>query len=170
MLSCRNLLPDDMDKWTRRMLGLASHVAEWSKDPSTQVGAVIVDERMRVLSLGFNGFPRGVEDHPSRYSTREVKYDVVQHAEANAILFATRDLHAARMFVTHPPCSSCMGMIVQAGISEVTAYHPDPMFAERQWRSLQHARMIAREAGVALRIAPAPSATVIDPMDDLDVG
>ena len=76
------------DKWDLRLLGLAKHVAEWSKDPSTKVGAVIADQKHRVLSLGFNGFARGVKDLAQRLDDRETKYDMIIHAERNAILFA----------------------------------------------------------------------------------
>ena len=58
------------DKWDLRLLGLAEHVAQWSKDPSTQVGAVIADKKHRVLSLGFNGFARGVRDLAERLENR----------------------------------------------------------------------------------------------------
>ena len=52
---------EELDKWDRRFLGLAAHVAEWSKDPSTQVGAVVANGK-KVVSLGFNGFPQGMSD------------------------------------------------------------------------------------------------------------
>jgi dCMP deaminase len=88
------------NKWNERFLELAKHVASWSKDPSTQVGAIIVDPETRVvLGMGYNGFPRGVDDHPDRYANRELKYSLVVHAEANAILEAGKTCNGATLFV-----------------------------------------------------------------------
>ena len=81
-----------MSKWDRRFLDLAAGMATWSKDMSTQVGAIIVDRDQRIVSSGYNGFPRGVVDSIERYQDRDTKYRMVVHAEINAILFATRDL------------------------------------------------------------------------------
>ncbi len=68
-----------MADWNKRFLDLAEHVASWSKDPSTKVGAVVVDEKKRVVSLGYNGFPRGVLDIDSRYNDRDTKHLFVAH-------------------------------------------------------------------------------------------
>lgn len=62
-----------LGRWDRRFLGLAQHIASWSKDPSTKAGAVIVGEGREVLSMGYNGFPRGMADHLHRYDDREFK-------------------------------------------------------------------------------------------------
>ena len=78
-----------LDKWDHRFLALAEHISNWSKDPSTQVGAVITHTRSkRVVSMGFNGFPAGVEDTRERLDDRETKYEMVVHAEQNALMFA----------------------------------------------------------------------------------
>ncbi|MBI2669577.1 MAG: hypothetical protein HYX20_00290 [Candidatus Yanofskybacteria bacterium] len=61
------------EKWDRRFLALAEFVAQWSKDPSTKTGAVIVDSNNRLVSVGYNGFPRGVNDSPERLENREIK-------------------------------------------------------------------------------------------------
>src|SRR5450759_3287372 len=74
------------DKWDRRFIELARFVADWSKDPSTKVGAVIVRPDRTVAALGYNGFPRGVLDHSERYDHRPTKYEMVVHAELNSIL------------------------------------------------------------------------------------
>ena len=79
----------NLDKWDERYLSLAAEVATWSKDPSTQVGAVTVGSKKEVLSQGFNGFPRGIHDTDERYNDRETKYKFVVHAEMNAIYNAT---------------------------------------------------------------------------------
>ena len=74
-------------KWDKRWIGVAEHIARFSKDPSTQVGAVIVDGMNRLVSIGYNGFPRGVADDDERYNNRKTKLKLIVHAEANAISF-----------------------------------------------------------------------------------
>lgn len=109
-------------KWDLRFLGLAAHVAQWSKDPSTKVGAVITDDKNRIISLGYNGFPRGVLDSNERLENRETKYKIIVHAERNAILFAGKSLDNCIIY-TWPfqPCSVCAGIIIQSGISRVVS-------------------------------------------------
>ena len=106
-------------KWDARFLELADHIAQWSKDPSRKVGAVIVDGHRRVLALGYNGFPRGVEDTPERYADKAQKYPMVVHAELNAILNALGPVEGCDMFVTFAPCAECAKAIIQAGIRRV---------------------------------------------------
>jgi dCMP deaminase len=74
-----------MDKWDNRFMELAEHISYWSKDPRTKVGSVIVDDRNRVVSMGYNGFPRGVHDTDERYEHRPLKHLLVSHAERNAL-------------------------------------------------------------------------------------
>ncbi len=111
-------------KWYPRFLRLAEHIAQWSKDPSTKVGAVIVDPDMRIVSTGFNGFPRGVDDDESLYNDRELKYERIIHADMNAILFAGVNLRGCLMF-TYPflPCARCMTCIIQSGITNIISVH-----------------------------------------------
>ena len=78
------------EKWDSRFLELAKHISEWSKDPSTKVGCVVVGEDREVRSTGFNGFPRGIEDDPTRLGDRDQKYPLICHAEENAIMHAAR--------------------------------------------------------------------------------
>lgn len=139
-------------KWILRFLEVADRVATWSKDPSSKVGCVIVDDQRRLIGAGYNGFPRGVEDHPGRYTDREMKLHFVQHAEANAITQATAPLQGAILFSTHPPCSGCAGLIVQSGIQEVISWSPSLDFVERNSDTLQLANLIFVEAGVETTI------------------
>lgn len=108
--------------WDNKFLGLAQHISKWSLDPSTKVGAVIADKNKRVVSVGYNGFPRGIADTDERLNNRELKYKMVCHAEINAILFSKQDLTGCIMY-TWPfmPCSACAGAIIQSGISRVVA-------------------------------------------------
>ena len=112
-----------LNKWDKRYLALAKEVSTWSKDPSTQVGAVTVGGKKEVLSQGFNGFPRGIEDTPERYNHRETKYKFVVHAEMNAIYNATysgTSLDGATLYIYGLPiCSECAKGIIQVGIKKV---------------------------------------------------
>ena len=108
--------------WHSRFLDLAKHVSSWSKDPSTKVGAVIFDEDKRIISLGYNGFPKNVADDIDKYLNREIKYQMVVHAEINAILFAQRSLNGCSI-ATWPfiSCSNCTSAIIQTGIKRIVA-------------------------------------------------
>ena len=114
-------------------LGMAEHVAKLSKDPSTKVGAVIFDDKRRIISAGYNGFARGVKDTHARLQDRDTKYKLTLHAEANAILFATGALDGCTIVVTHPCCAQCAAQIIQAGIKHVVWPHPSREFLMR-WR------------------------------------
>jgi dCMP deaminase len=118
-----------MSDWDGRMMGLAKHVAQWSKDPSTKVGCVITDEKHRVISVGFNGFPRGIPD--AGLQDREYKYARVVHAELNALMFARGSVEGCTMYVwPMPPCSRCAGPIIQAGITRVVSPPPGERWQE----------------------------------------
>lgn len=138
------------EKWQFRFLLLARHIASWSKDPSSSVGAVIVNSRKQIVSLGYNGFPRGIEDDPSELSSRELKYKKIVHAEANAILNSPYlPLSETHLFVfPFPPCCLCAGLIIQAGISSVT--FPDWEIPERWKENFELAKEMLSKAGLKL--------------------
>ncbi len=106
-------------KWDARFTQMAVLVSSWSKDPSTQVGAVIIDSDKRIVSTGFNGFPRGLDDADHLYKDVDFKHDIILHAEVNAILFAKRDLNNCLLYSTLMPCSRCAAVIIQSGITSV---------------------------------------------------
>ena len=108
-----------MTDWNQRFMDLAYHVAGWSKDPSTKVGAVIVNEKEQVLSMGYNGFPRGVYDCEERYNDRPTKLLFVAHAERNALDNTYTDVNGATLYSTLFPCSDCAKGIIQRGIKRV---------------------------------------------------
>lgn len=137
-----------VDKWNGRFLALADLVASWSKDPSTQVGAVIVREDGTIASVGYNGFPRFVDDSDDLYDNREEKYARMVHAELNAILNAHERLDGCTIFVTHPPCCSCAGAIIQAGITSVIYEKPTPDLLSRWGKSLEQASRMFSEAEI----------------------
>jgi dCMP deaminase len=105
-------------KWQGRFLDVAKMVATWSKDPSTKVGAVLVDPGTRhIMATGYNGFPPGVDDTPARLHDRAAKYQYVVHAEMNALLHAGSATRGAHLFITHAPCSDCAKAIIAAGVA-----------------------------------------------------
>lgn len=110
--------------WDEYFMGIASLSSLRSKDPSTQVGACIVDNNNKVVSIGYNGMPRGVDDNKIPWGHGEgldSKYLYVCHAEFNAIL-NTRNgsaLSGCKIYVTLFPCNECAKAIVQVGIKEV---------------------------------------------------
>lgn len=105
-------------KWDCRFLHLAQEVSTWSKDPSTQVGAVIVALDKSVVSVGYNGFPRGMEDKLELLSNREEKLSRIVHAEVNALITAKQDVTGCTLY-TWPfmCCDRCAVQMIQAGIT-----------------------------------------------------
>lgn len=104
-------------KWNLRFLGMAKLVASWSKDPSTQTGAVIVRPDRTVVSVGFNGFPRSMSDAPELYNDRDKKYSRIVHCEVNALIAAKQSLENCTLY-TYPfmSCDRCVVQMIQAGI------------------------------------------------------
>lgn len=138
------------EKWDLRFLELARHIATWSRDPSTQTGAVIADGK-RVVSVGYNGFAAGVIDSPERYADRDTKYKMIIHCERNAIIFAQRQLNGLTLY-TWPfmSCSVCAAMVIQAGIKRCVAPSLPPHLADRWGEDTNLARQMFREANVRL--------------------
>ena len=135
-------------KWDKRFIDLAKLVGSWSKDPSTQVGAVITDDNNRIVSIGFNGFPQKVVDSEDRLVDREYKYDIVVHAEANALMFANKSVEGCTLY-TWPfqPCSRCAGLIIQSGIKRVVSVKSSD---DRWKKNFRLARQLFDESGIIL--------------------
>ena len=111
--------------WDARFMDLAAQIAGWSKDPSTGCGCVIVDPQRRIVSTGYNGFPRGVPDDSEKLAVRDIRLRLTLHAEHNAIQFAQRDLTGCTLYVwPMPPCAQCAAEIAQAGITRVVTLEP----------------------------------------------
>lgn len=112
-----------MNKWDRRFLELARLVSTWSKDPSTQTGAVIVRPDKSVASIGFNGFPVSMPDHDGLYHNREEKYSRIIHCEMNALNFSNDNTHKDYTLYTWPflSCDRCAVHMIQAGITRFVA-------------------------------------------------
>ena len=123
-----------MTNWDQRFLNLAKHISEWSKDPSTKVGCVVVGPDREIRSTGFNGLPRGIEDNDERLNNREIKYPLICHAEENAIMHAARigiSLKDCTAYVTWPPCTRCARSLIQAGVS--TIIYPKDIEIPDRW-------------------------------------
>ena len=126
----------DYISWDKYFMGVAILSAMRSKDPSTQVGACIVNDKFRIVGIGYNGFPYGVEDDAFPWESGDdflnSKYPYVVHAEPNAILNSTVSLDNARLYVTLFPCNECAKLIIQSGIKEVVfledKYHDELAF------------------------------------------
>ena len=119
------------EKWDKRFLDLAEHVSQWSKDPRTKVGAVIVDDKKRVVSIGYNGFPRGVSDSVDRYEDRPTKHLFVAHAERNALDNAPLSVEGCTIYSPLFPCNECAKSIIQKGIRRVVSrpiFEDNPTF------------------------------------------
>jgi len=143
------------EKWDRRFLAMAEHVAQWSKDPSTKTGAVIIRPDRTVASVGYNGFPRGVADDYRKLNNREVKYEITVHCEMNAILSAREPLEGYTLYC-HPfnSCTRCAVHVIQAKIKRVVSLTPSEDLLSRWADSLQQTERLFAEAGVTYQEYP----------------
>jgi dCMP deaminase len=143
-----------MNEKERKYFDMAKFVANnFSKDESTKVGCLILDpETYQVLSTGYNGFPRKVEETEER-KVRPEKYFWVEHAERNAIYAAAKHgikLDGATAYCTLFPCAECARAMIQAGIKKIIAAPADhPNFKE----SFERSKQMLAEAGVEVVIA-----------------
>jgi dCMP deaminase len=137
-----------MDKWDRRFLDLALLVASWSKDPSTQVGAIIVDDIKRVKGVGFNGFARGIEDADPLLKDRNAKLNRMIHAEINAVLNSPANLNGCTMYLTIPPCNMCANFLIQTGIKRIVWFTPSTELVQRWGESWSLTYDLLREANI----------------------
>ncbi len=128
----------DYISWDEYFMGVALLASQRSKDPSTQVGACIVDNDKRILSTGYNGFPQGCSDDEFPWNRDEdlgeTKYQYVVHAELNAILNASgKSLAGSTLYVGLFPCHECAKAIIQSGIKDIIylsdKYHDTPSMA-----------------------------------------
>lgn len=140
-------------KWHVRFLRLAKEVSTWSIDPSTKVGCVLVKNK-RVISTGYNGFPKNISDNFDRLLDREKKYEITVHAEVNAV--TTAALHGVSTegsiaYVSFSPCSRCAAVLINAGISEV--YVTGGSIIPDRWLSnFITASTLLAEAGVGYEV------------------
>lgn len=146
---------DDILEIERRFLAIAAETATSSKDPSTKVGCVIVNENNgdEIIAYGFNDFPSGLKRKKERFNNREEKYRFVIHAEINAVINGlmdseTNNLFGCTAYVTHAPCCDCMAVMAQAGIKKVVVNKPLDTWTERFPDSYRVAREIREDCGI----------------------
>lgn len=137
--------------WGDRYISLAKEISTWSKDPSTKVGAVVIGNNGEVLSQGYNGFPRSIKDTPQRLKDRGKKYNLVVHAEMNAIYNASLNgvsLKGSTLYVYGLPiCNECAKGVIQVGIDKVIATRPADY--NKEWdESIKDAKALFKEAEV----------------------
>ena len=137
--------------WDQYFMGVAKLSALRSKDPSTQVGACIVNSDLRIVGIGYNGMPSGAKDDEFPWGNMgeylDTKYPYVVHAEANAILNATQSLKGSSIFVTLFPCNECTKLIIQSCIKEIV-YESDKY---EHTKEHQAAVKMLKAAGVSYR-------------------
>jgi dCMP deaminase len=135
---------------------MAQVISTWSKDPSSQIGAVVVNDERRILATGYNGFPKGIADTEERLNNKEEKYSRIIHAEMNALmnaLYSGVSLKDSTLYVYGlPVCSSCAKCVIQAGVKRVVI--PTIKTNKANWQAvweLESAPMFA-ESGVQITI------------------
>ena len=149
-----------IDKWDERFLRIAREVAEWSKDPGTRVGAVLVIDR-RIIATGYNGFPHGIADTYVRYEDRDTKLMLTVHAELNALLNAAKSgamTKGSTLYVTFPPCVNCCTAVLQSGVERVVC--PDVETSPPRWaENFNLGNAVLLEGGITV--------DTYDPYDDI---
>lgn len=143
-------------------MSVAQEISQWSKDPSTKVGAIVVGDKKDIRSTGFNSFPRNIKDD-DRYNDIELKYKIVIHAEMNACLSASRlgvSLEDCTLYSTLSPCSSCSGAIIQSGITRIVV--PYMTIPDRWKNDLNLGYNLFKEAGVKVDIIDLINNKLID--------
>lgn len=138
-----------VNKWDSRFLSLAELIGGWSKDPSTKCGAVIVRPNRSVASVGFNGFPQGMDDREEWLFDRDEKYIRVVHAEVNALLFSREPVTGYALY-TWPfaCCPRCAVQMIQAGIGRFI-FPTIPADKSDRWsEQLEKTKTIYREMGI----------------------
>ncbi len=152
METSTQVLPRVAISWDECFMRMAHVIALRSKDPSTQVGAVIADQNNIVVGLGYNGFPRGIEDGVLPWQREgvklsETKYAYICHAEVNAIYNANVQPKGCKLYSTLFPCNECAKAIIQNGIVEVIyesdKYHDEDIFVASR-RMLDAAGIVCR--------------------------
>lgn len=140
--------------WDQYFMGVATLSGLRSKDPNTQVGACIVNDKRRIVGIGYNGFPIGCEDNEYPWENRgdylDTKYPYVVHAEANAILNSTTSLENCSLYVNLFPCNECAKLIIQSGIKQIV-YVSDKY---EHLDSTKASKRMLDSAGVTYRMIP----------------
>lgn len=160
----------DYISWDEYFMGVALLSARRSKDPSTQVGACIVNDKNKIVGAGYNGLPMGCDDDEFPWEKKgdflQTKYPFVCHAELNAILNNIgMDLRGCKIYTALFPCNECTKAIIQSGISEVI-YLSDKYEGTDAARA---SRMMLEKAGVTCRKVTAGIDKLVLSFNEADV-
>jgi dCMP deaminase len=151
-LECDELYIPSWDELFLRMVYL---ISTKSLDPRTKIGAVLVKDK-RVISMGYNGFPGGVNDLSERYNNREDKYKYIVHSEDNCVLTAARfgiSTRGTTLYTNGVPCCECSKSIIQGGIKEIVIHKQWPDMTHSGWiESTRISKIMFDEAGVNIRV------------------
>ncbi len=141
-------------KWQTRYMHLALFVSQWSKDPSTKCGCVIVRPDKTIATIGYNGFPKEIEDDPELLNDRKKKYEHIVHAEDNALRNGREDDYIGyHLFVTpFMPCCVCAELIKESGVKYVYTYEASADKLERWKESFDQTKKMFEENGIQLII------------------
>ena len=149
----RQLLP--IPSWDELFMRMVYLISTKSRDPRTKIGAIIVKDK-RVISMGYNGFPGGVDDLQERYNNREQKYKFVVHAEDNTILTASRFgicTVGTTLYTNGIPCCECSKSIIQGGVKEIVIHKQWPDMKHSGWiESIAVSKTMLSEVGINIRI------------------
>jgi dCMP deaminase len=156
--------------WDEYFMGVALLSACRSKDPNTQVGACIVNEKNKIVGAGYNGLPIGCDDDEFPWEKQgdflQTKYPYICHAELNAILNNIgMDLHGCKIYTALFPCNECAKAIIQSGIAEVV-YLSDKYAGTDTAKA---SRLMLDKAGVACRKVEANISSLVLSFDERDV-
>lgn len=142
-----------IEKWDLKFIELANYIATWSKDNSTKVGSVIVDDSNRIVSTGYNGMPIGFDDSVKSRYEKPQKYFYFEHSERNAIYscaYAGKSTKNTTIYVQYYPCADCARAIIQSGIKRVVCTKPD--FNNEKWgESWRIADELFNECGIEVK-------------------
>lgn len=147
--------------WDFYFMAIAQVVATRSRDPSSQIGAVLVNPAKRIVATGYNGFPSGIADHEHRWLTREEKLKYVVHAERNAFLsaaFSGNCTEGSTLFIhPFPTCSECAKDAIQVGVIRVVSPPLPPDAAPRWKEDMDFARELLLERRITITEMPCPT-------------
>jgi len=139
-----------ISKWDIKFINLATEISKWSKDTSTKVGCVIVDDTNRIISTGYNGIPIGCDDSVESRYEKHRKLFYFEHSERNALYscaYMGKSTKNATIYVQFYPCADCARAIIQCGIKRVVTYKPD--FNHERWgESWKVADELFNEVGI----------------------
>jgi dCMP deaminase len=140
-----------LHKWDERFIEMAQFVSRWSQDPSTKTGAVIVRPDLTIASVGFNGFPKQMDDDLELYHDRPTKYSRIVHCEMNALIHARCSVEGFTLYTTGMCCDRCVVHMIQAGIARFVWLEDTKHMKSRWSDSFKATLEYLNEAGVDYR-------------------